>query len=374
MQKRTVRYTCLLHNHTISLSRNCVETCVFFSVVWPSRLARGGISVAMMCELVRHEESLVRLNVDLKTSCGRNPSPEDRKRVIIATFRFEYEYEFLISNQSPPLNPHSSLLLTSIDVTSDHLKYANRIWKVVLVLKSKGPYCQSQESLPSPSVSLYWPQKASGTNGYSEDYLSSVTPRLEILWPNCSYKPFLEKWRMIIERLKTEYFRGRFFGSKDVRRGKKWRVVRLPKFQFCFMIIIRLVKTSCIIAVCASENVTHYLALSWPFDFPSKFEFRKQMFNLALDTVSYSYRRIAATFRAGFFRLSVRTTVSGILITEVLSEVVFRVACYILIHFILLLVIKMNAYIFTYFNHCPPLCQWTIVIGVRAWGAGELQY
>ena len=55
--------------------------------------------------------------------------------LLLGTFRFEYEYEieyedeFLISNQSSPLNPNSSLLLTSrsgdcrnkIDVTSDHL-------------------------------------------------------------------------------------------------------------------------------------------------------------------------------------------------------------------------------------------------------------
>ena len=75
-------------------------------------------------------------------------------RLSLGTFRFEYEYEieyeyeFLISKQSPPLNPNFSLLLTSrsgdcrgkIDVTSDHLKHANRIWNVVLVLKSKGPY------------------------------------------------------------------------------------------------------------------------------------------------------------------------------------------------------------------------------------------
>ena len=72
--------------------------------------------------------------------------------VTIGTFRLEYEYEIeyeyecLLSNQSPPLNPNPPLLLTSrsgdcrnkIDVTSDHLKHANRIWKVV-ELKSKGP-------------------------------------------------------------------------------------------------------------------------------------------------------------------------------------------------------------------------------------------
>ena len=72
---------------------------------------------------------------------------------ILGTFRFEYEYEieyehkFLISNQSSPLNPHSSLLLSSrsrdcrnkISVSSDHLKQAEKISKVVLVLKSEGP-------------------------------------------------------------------------------------------------------------------------------------------------------------------------------------------------------------------------------------------
>ena len=70
---------------------------------------------------------------------------------ILGTFRFEhenkveYDYEFLISNQSHPLNPHSSLLLTSrsgvcrnkIDVASHHLNHANKIWKVILVLKSE---------------------------------------------------------------------------------------------------------------------------------------------------------------------------------------------------------------------------------------------
>ena len=51
----------------------------------------------------------------------------------IGTFRFEYEIDkFLISNQSPPLNPNSFLLLTSrsgdarnkVFVTSDHLMHA----------------------------------------------------------------------------------------------------------------------------------------------------------------------------------------------------------------------------------------------------------
>ena len=87
----------------------------------------------------------------------------------IGTFSFEYEYEieyeyeFLISNNSPPLNPNLSLLLTSrsgdcrnkIDVTSDHLKHANKIWKVVLVLnlvlvlKSKGLQYYHQENHPN---------------------------------------------------------------------------------------------------------------------------------------------------------------------------------------------------------------------------------
>ena len=47
----------------------------------------------------------------------------------------DYEYEFLISNQSPLLNPHSSLLLNSrsgdcrnkIGVISDHLKHVNKV-------------------------------------------------------------------------------------------------------------------------------------------------------------------------------------------------------------------------------------------------------
>ena len=88
---------------------------------------------------------------------------------ILGTFRFEYQYAFLISNQSPPLNPHSSLLLTSrsgdcrneIDVTSDHLKHANMIWEVVLeldlvlILISKGPYYPSCEGY-CPSCSFQY--------------------------------------------------------------------------------------------------------------------------------------------------------------------------------------------------------------------------
>ena len=72
----------------------------------------------------------------------------------LATFRsdfeyeIEYKYDFRISNQLSSQSRLSSLLPTCIErgsrnkiwVTDSYLKRENKSWKIVLVLRSEGPY------------------------------------------------------------------------------------------------------------------------------------------------------------------------------------------------------------------------------------------